>query len=126
MEKRQSFRVIIAGTRHFNDYKMLSAYCDKVLSNKAQTHEIIVLSGHCYGTDLLGERYARERKYSCEIYAAEWSKFGLSAGHRRNRQMAEVADALIAFWDGESRGTKGMIEIAEGKGLMIRVKLYTQ
>lgn len=124
MERKEPFRVIIAGSRHFNDYKMLSAYCDKVLANKAQTHEITIISGHCYGADLLGERYAREKRYSCEIYEAEWARYGRGAGQRRNKQMAEVADALIAFWNGESRGTKGMIEIAKGKGLMIRIKHY--
>lgn len=124
MERKEPFRVIIAGSRHFNDYKMLSAYCDKMLSSKANTHEITIISGHCYGADLLGERYARERKYSCEIYPAEWSLFGLSAGMRRNKQMAEVADALIAFWDGNSSGTKGMITIAGEKGLDIRIKRY--
>jgi len=40
--------------------------------------------------------------------------------------MAERADALIAFWDGESRGTSNMIEEAKSKGLAVRVKLYTK
>jgi len=38
--------------------------------------------------------------------------------------MADVADALIAFWDGQSRGTKSMIEIARRKGLQVAVVKY--
>ena len=38
--------------------------------------------------------------------------------------MAQVADAVIAFWDGESHGTKHMIDIAEEKGLDKRVVNY--
>ena len=124
MEKKEYFRVIIAGGRHFNDYNTLAAYCDKILSNKAKTHDIEIVSGHCYGTDLLGERYAAERRYSLSIYEAQWSQYGAAAGPKRNKQMAENADALIAFWNGESRGTKNMIETAEKMGLMIRVKKY--
>ena len=68
------FRVIIAGTRHFNDYGLLREYADKLLENKrAAGEKIIILSGHCYGADLLGERYARERGYPVEVYEAQCS-----------------------------------------------------
>lgn len=119
------FRVIIAGTRHFNDYPLLKSYADKVLSQKVKEgFEIVILSGHCYGADILGERYARERKYSCRIYPALWSEYGMSAGHKRNKQMVKEADALIAFWDGESTGTLSTINYAKEKGIAARVKLY--
>ena len=119
------FRVIIAGTRYFNDYYLLRSYADKVLSQKVKEgYEIIIISGHCYGADLLGERYAREKKYSCRIYPALWSQFGLRAGHKRNEEMVEDADALIAFWDGESTGTLSTINYAKQKGIPVRVKIY--
>ena len=119
------FRVIVAGGRHYNDYYALRKFCDKVLSRKiASGEEVVIVSGHCYGVDLMGERYARDRKLGCEIYEAEWSRYGPAAGPRRNRQMAERADALIAVWDGESRGTGNMIAVAAEKGLQIRVMRY--
>ena len=59
-----------------------------------------------------------------EVFPANWNKFGKSAGFRRNEQMAEVADALIAFWDGKSHGTKHMIEIMENKKLLVKVINY--
>ena len=118
------FRVIIAGGRYFNDYGMLYHYCDKILSEKKKTHEIIIVSGHAPGADLIGEQYARDRKYGCSIYPAMWSKYGKAAGPMRNRQMAEQSQALIAFWNGTSKGTKNMIETARELGLLVRVKRY--
>lgn len=132
-----SFRVIIAGSRYFNDYGLLCRVCDRILKNKqAANEEIIIISGHCYGADLLGELYAKERKYSCEIYPARWAERGKKAGPERNKLMASKADALIAFWNRRSRGTEGMIELAreEAKArqkantgdLAIRVVMYEE
>jgi len=118
------FRVIIAGGRYFNSYAMLCNYCDKILSNKAITHNIEIVSGCCEGADLLGIRYAQERGYSCLRMPADWMNEGKAAGPKRNRRMAEVSNALIAFWNGESRGTKNMIDTAKELGLLVRVKRY--
>ena len=46
------------------------------------------------------------------------------AGPLRNEKMARVADALIAFWDGKSRGTKNMIDLANMKGISVRIVRY--
>lgn len=120
--KRNKFRVIIAGSRGFNDQKLLYDFCDKVLANIKD--EIIVVSGAARGADYLGMCYANDRGYQIQYFFPEWDKYGKSAGYRRNVQMAENADALIAFWDGESRGTKHMIDIATERGLAVRVKRY--
>lgn len=119
------FRVIIAGTRDFDNYELLKSYVDKMLINKRQQGErIIIVSGHCRGADLLGERYAHERGYVLDVYKPDWHTYGRKAGVLRNRQMAERADALIAFWDGSSRGTKNMIDEAIAHNLLVRVKRY--
>jgi hypothetical protein len=62
--------------------------------------------------------------YRCEVYKADFKTYGKAGGPIRNREMAEEADALIAFWDGQSRGTKDMIEVAKKKGLKVRVIMY--
>ena len=59
-----------------------------------------------------------------QIYPAQWDKYGKRAGYRRNEQMAEVADGLIAFWDGQSKGTKHMIDIMTEKNLPTKVVRY--
>lgn len=115
------YRVIIAGSRDFGDYVMLCKHCDRLLSQKVATHQIVIISGAARGADTLGERYAHERGYAVEKYPADWNRDGKAAGPIRNAQMAKVADALIAFWDGNSRGTQNMIDLARLKPLPFRV-----
>lgn len=123
--KNRQFKVIIAGTRFFNDYSLLKETADRLLADKITAgYGIVIVSGGCAGADVLGERYAKENGYSIDRYPAEWQKHGRKAGIMRNAVMADNADALIAYWDGISRGTKNMIDEARKKGLAVRVKRY--
>ena len=115
------FNVIVAGSRNFNDYELLTAKLDKILSKR---DNVQIVSGGARGADSLGERYAKEHNLPLKIFPANWDLYGRSAGYRRNEQMAEYADALVAFWDGESHGTKHMIETAQAMGLPLRVVFY--
>lgn len=116
------FRVIVAGGRDFNNYAGLAASLDYLLKNI--NDEIQIVCGMARGADKLGEQYAKERGYKVIYMPADWDIDGRSAGFKRNIKMAEYADALVAFWDGESPGTRHMIETAKSKGLDIRVKRY--
>ena len=118
---KQTYRVIIAGSRDFYDYGLLEEKCDKLLSRKCATHNIIICSGAARGADRLGERYAQERGYDIETHRPNWEKEGRSAGMIRNAEMAKEADALICFWDGKSRGTAHMIGLARKYDLEVRV-----
>lgn len=123
-EKKENFKVIVAGSRGFSNYKLLKETCNSTLREKRKTHNVVIISGHAKGADTLGEMYANEEKLDLEIFPADWKKYGKSAGFRRNEQMAEFADALIAFWDGKSHGTEHMIKIAEEKGMKVKVVNY--
>ena len=112
-------RVIIAGGRECNDYELLLEAVQE-----AQFPIATVVSGGAKGADAMGEQYASEMNLKLNIYEADWEKHGRAAGPIRNRKMAENADALIALWDGKSRGTKNMIETATKKGLLVFVKRY--
>ena len=116
------FKVIIAGSRDFNDYKLLKEKCDYQLQNIKE--EIIIVSGTARGADQLGERYAKEKGYKIDSRPANWDKFGKSAGYRRNEEMAQNADALIAFHNGVSKGTKHMIDLANKYKLKVCVVKY--
>ena len=118
------YRVIIAGCRDFQDYALLKEKCEYYLQNKLQSDNVIIVSGHASGADSLGERFAQEHGLQIELHPADWAKHGRAAGPIRNREMAESADALIAFWDGQSRGTKNMIDQAREKGLKIAIIKY--
>lgn len=115
-------RVVIAGCRDYDNYDEAKAYIDICLSNIRKTNEIIIISGGAKGADSLGERYAEENGFKVEKYSADWERYGRSAGPRRNRQMAEISDYVICFWDGESRGTRSMIESARNFGKPVKIK----
>ena len=102
---------------------MLKRTMDKLLINK-QDDEIAVVCGEARGADTLGRRYAEENGYQVLSFPANWDKYGKRAGYIRNAEMAENADALVVFWDGKSRGTKNMIELASNKGIPIRIRRY--
>lgn len=110
-------KVIIAGCRNFNNYDLLKARLDFYFQN-AEIKEII--SGACSGADKLGERYANEHSIPVKQFPANWS-LGRKAGPLRNEEMAKYADALVAFWDGESRGTADMIRRAHAYGLKVKI-----
>ena len=80
-----------------------------------------VVSGTARGVDTFGEGWAKHQGLPVDRYPADWDTHGKSAGYKRNILMAENAEALFAIWDGESRGTKHMIDIATAKGLVVRV-----
>lgn len=118
------FKVIIAGSRQFYDYSLLKEKCLKILSDKLKDCDIQIICGCARGTDTIGKQFAEEFGFKVLEYPADWEKYGKSAGYRRNKEMAKVADALIAFWDGESRGTKHMIDLAKEYGLPTRIIYY--
>jgi hypothetical protein len=115
------FKVIICGTRYFSDYELLKAKCDYYLKNK---ESVTIISGCAKGADSLGEQYAIEKGFELLKYPADWDRYGKSAGYKRNQQMAEIADGVIAFWDSVSKGTHHMINIAKEKNIRVIVVNY--
>lgn len=114
-------RVIIAGSRSFSDYDSLKQV---IQESKFEINQVI--SGGAKGADFLGEKYAKDNNIDLRIFPAKWDEFGKKAGFIRNKEMADNADALIAFWDQKSKGTKSMIDIAENKGLKVYVYKYQE
>lgn len=127
-------KVIIAGSRHINDYQLVST----VISNTISKYNISVtevVSGCANGPDILGEQWALENNIPVTPFPAEWDditapdakikinkwgkQYNALAGFQRNERMAEYADVLIAIWDGKSHGTKDMIERAKNHKLFV-------
>lgn len=117
------YKVIIAGSRDFDKYEYLRYCCDKILKG-IQPSQIEIVSGTARGADKLGEKYAKEKGFKLKRMPAEWKKFGKSAGFKRNAEMAIYGTHLIAFWDGKSRGTKNMINIARKNQVVVKVVEY--
>lgn len=116
-------KVIVAGGRTFSDYNLLCKHLDHLLSNYNKEN-IEIVSGTAQGADKLGERYAIEKNIPMIRFPADWNTHGRSAGYIRNSQMADYADACVVFWDGESKGSKHMIDLATKKKLQCRVVNY--
>ena len=100
-------KVVIAGSRDFENYHLVE---EAVIRSHFDVS--VVLSGGARGIDRLGIAFARNHNFQAQIFVPEWKRFGKSAGMIRNRQMATAADAVIAIWDGKSKGTRNMIELA--------------
>lgn len=112
-------RVIIAGGRDFDDPALLHKTCDELVTLPAT-----VLTGCARGADHIGELWAIGNGIPVERYPAEWDRFGKSAGYIRNKEMAAAADVLICFWNGSSKGSKHMIDLANAAGLQVHVIPY--
>lgn len=100
----------IVGSRKFNDEKLLfdtlNKFHDRYPVGK-------VITGGAKGADKLAEKWADSCNIQCDIYLPEWERYGKSAGIIRNARIVAESDGVIAFWDGESKGTKNSIERAE-------------
>lgn len=135
-------RIIIAGGRDFNDYEYLNKSVTEILFDLGYRNVVTgitrenvkkmieFVSGAARGADSLGEKYAKECGYTVKRFPADWNTYGKRAGYIRNEQMAKYAmrdnsyGVLIAFWDGKSRGTKHMIDLANKHGLEVHVVRY--
>lgn len=116
-----NFNVIVAGGRQFSDYNLLKTTLDKLFSTRKPT---AIVCGEAKGADTLGKKYAEEHRIPVISMPADWNKYGKQAGYIRNEEMAKKAQALVAFWDGSSSGTKHMIETAKAKGMPVRTIRY--
>lgn len=98
-------KVIIAGGRNVTDQHYVNLACTKAPFTITE-----VVSGCANGVDTLGEVWAIHHEIPIKKFPADWDQHGRRAGSLRNIQMGDYAQALIAVWDGKSRGTKHMID----------------
>lgn len=119
-------KLIVAGGRDFDDAQYMQESINSWVESNLSTSnaEVILICGEARGADLLARKLFEANNLPIESFPANWNKYGKRAGLLRNEQMAEVADALIAFWDGESRGTKHMIETMKKLNKPVQVFTY--
>lgn len=121
-------RVIIAGGREVKIDRGVELVKEAIAASGFEITEIV--NGGANGIDAAARKYWHNRfdgkipEFPLRTMSADWNKYGKSAGPIRNREMARNADALIAIWDGQSRGTKNMIETAQEFGLTVYVHRY--
>ena len=130
-------KVIIAGSRNFNNYALLKSELDKLFNEP-----FIIVSGGAKGADTLGELYAKEKGYEVERHLAKWNDLSVAncrikynsygpynamAGHNRNQEMLNSilenkdGGCVVAFWNGKSKGTENMIAITKKSGVSLHI-----
>lgn len=110
-------KTIIAGSRTITDFKQVLA---AVSDSGFEITEVV--SGGAPGVDLIAEQFAYSKQITLKRFPADWNRMGRSAGIIRNLRMAHYAEALIAVWDGKSKGTAHMIKSAADLGLKVFVR----
>ncbi len=104
-------KLAIVGGRNFNDYTLLA---DTIFNSLCPLEFITeIISGGAKGADTLGDNFAENNGILLTIFPAEWAKYGKQAGYVRNQLIVDNCDMILAFWDGQSRGTADTIEKAK-------------
>jgi len=111
--------VAVIGSRSFSDYKIL----EETLDTTTGLSQIV--SGGSKGADSLAEEYAEKRQIPIVIFKPDWKQYGKGAGIVRNRKIIEVADMVVAFWDGKSKGTANSLTMAKSKGIPIHTVRFS-
>lgn len=121
-------RVIIAGSREFDNYPYLEYVLDHYFAEHVSDRsQVTIISGTARGADTMGERYALAHGIPLIRCPADWNRYGKSAGYRRNEEMAILSmsdncqGVLLAFWNGKSRGTRHMIDLAYKHGVAVYI-----
>lgn len=126
-ELKTNCNIIVAGSRSFDNYSLLNLELGWFISNQFSKYkQITIVSGCAKGADSFAIEYANKNGYECIQMPADWEKHGKKAGYIRNTEMANIADGCICFWDGESKGTKHMIDIARKKMIPLTIVDYIQ
>lgn len=108
----------VIGSRTFSNSALLAEHMDEVC---AAYHVSVVVSGGAKGADSLAANYAASRGLPVQIFEPDWAQFGRGAGPIRNKAIVNAADVVLAFWDGESKGTQQALTYAKQKAKQVIV-----
>lgn len=115
-------KLAVVGSRGFNNYDLLKTKLDALHDKRPIS---LIISGGAQGADSLAERWAKENGIESKIFLPDWNQYGKSAGYKRNILIIEASDAVIAFWNGISKGTQHSINIAKEKPKPLAIILYS-
>jgi uncharacterized phage-like protein YoqJ len=117
-------RVAVVGSRTFNDKEKLYSVLDK---NKDKIK--LIVSGGAKGADSLATEWAADNGIPYLVFPPKWytddGNYDRGAGFRRNNLIVKHSDVVFAFYDGESKGTKNTMEIAERLKKPLKKILFT-
>ena len=125
------YKILVCGGRHFESYGLLKVVLGKLIENfyiDISMSEIV--SGHCQGADMLGEKYAEEYGISVKRFPADWEKYKRKAGPIRNKQMIDYISEfenklVVAFTTADTVGTRNTIKLAQKNNIPVVEIPYT-
>jgi len=110
------YGVLVCGGRDYADREYLFRYMDAVALLYGP--DIMVITGSARGADAMAEEWAKERQQIYVGFPAQWDKYGLKAGMKRNSEMAALSGAKVVVVFRGRKGTLGMYNLATTPGLM--------
>ena len=124
--ENRELRVLICGSRDWSDKRRIGRYLDDLLAAEGMVaRDLVVIHGGCKGADHHAGMEAKGRGCQVLEFPANWKKYGLSAGPKRNQQMLTEGkpDRVVAFHPSltTSKGTKDMVSRAKFHSLPIDV-----
>lgn len=109
-------KVVVTGSRGWTDYTAIRA---RLAELPAKSHIIV---GGARGADSLAEEAAIYLGHTVDVYRADWPTHGKRAGYIRNGLMLDQEpDLVLAFWDGESKGTLHTMRGARDRNIPVEV-----
>lgn len=107
--------IAIVGSRNYSHLNKVTAFVATL------PDDTCIVSGGASGVDQTAEQAAKAYHLSTIIYLSDWKSYGKRAGALRNQQIVNKADRLVAFWDGQSKGTKISIDMARARGIPVEI-----
>ena len=80
-----------------------------------------IVSGGAKGVDACAREYALAQGIKLTEFLPEYEKYKRGAPLKRNLQIIDYADEVLAFWDGKSRGTKFVIDQCQKRNKKVTV-----
>lgn len=99
-------KIAIIGSRN-----LIVENLEKYIPNNCEE----IVSGGADGVDKCAKDYANKLKIDLKEFFPEYNNYGRSAPIVRNKMIVDYSDEVIAFWNGESKGTKSVIDYCKKK-----------
>jgi len=120
-----NLKILVCGSRTWSNLgqvlnKLAALVIQEVAKRRLEPYEITIISGGASGADYFAEVFAKAYDYKLIVIKPQWSRYGKSAGFRRNIEMLELEpDFVVAFWDGKSRGTNSTMTEAKKRSIEV-------
>lgn len=110
----------IVGSRSFDNYEFLTIVLDGIFG-RLQDQPVKIISGGAVGADSLAKQYAQDRGIDIQEFLPDWDQHGRAAGPIRNKTIVENSEMILAFWDGQSKGTASTVRLAKKAGVPVHI-----